>query len=219
MSLNASTFPDVSMGTYNQGVPMKLSARSRALMLAVAVAAVPLSAMAADTGGGAVTPAAPAPAPLTLGSTPTTTPASASAATPASVAGSAATKSVDAWLTEARASIASKKWTDAIAALKLAAALEPSNADVHNLLGYSHRNVGDYPTALQHYAAALAINPNHTGALEYQGVAFIKLGQPAKAKANLARLKKICGTGCEQYRDLASALKLSSRKTARLAKG
>jgi tetratricopeptide (TPR) repeat protein len=130
-----------------------------------------------------------------------------------------AAKSVEALLAEARSSIAAKKWTEAIATLKTAAASEPSNADVQNLLGYANRNNGDYPAALSYYAAALVINPNHTGALEYQGVAFLKLGQPAKAKANLVRLKKICGVSCEEYQDLARAIKAgSAKKTARIVK-
>ena len=179
--------------------------RTSAMALAILFAAVPLRASAADTGGGSVTSSAPAPAPLSLGATP---------ATPA-----AGTKSVVALLTDARASIAGKKWTDAITTLQAAAAIEPSNADVQNLLGYSNRNNGDYPAALRYYAAALTIDPNHTGALEYQGVAFLKVGQPAKARANLARLKTICGTSCGEYKDLAAALKSGTgKKSARLKK-
>ncbi len=188
----------------------------RAIVVALLLAGAPLAARAADTGGGSVNSVAPAPAPLSLGSSPTTTPVETTS--PAATKLGAA-KSVEALLAEARSSIAAKKWTDAIVVLKTAAAAEPTNADVQNLLGYSNRNNGDYPAALGYYAAALAINPNHTGALEYQGVAFLKVGEPAKAKANLARLKKICGVSCEQYKDLARAIKAGpGKKTARMAK-
>lgn len=194
--------------------------RNSAMALAILFAAVPLRASAADTGGGSVTSSAPAPAPLTLGATPTTPATPTTAVVAASkVSAATGTKSVVALLTDARASIAGKKWTDAITTLQAAAAIEPSNADVQNLLGYSNRNNGDYPAALRYYAAALTIDPNHTGALEYQGVAFIKVGQPAKAKANLARLKTICGTSCGEYKDLAAALKSGiGKKSARLKK-
>ena len=189
--------------------------RTSAMALAILFVAVPLRASAADTGGGSVTSSAPAPAPLTLGATP----ASRAAPTTAVVAASKVSASVVALLTDARASIAGKKWTDAITTLQAAAAIEPSNADVQNLLGYSNRNNGDYPAALRYYAAALTIDPNHTGALEYQGVAFLKVGQPAKAKANLARLKTICGTSCGEYKDLAAALKSGTgKKSARVTK-
>ena len=59
----------------------------------------------------------------------------------------------------------------------------------------------------QAYAKALKLDPKHTGALEYQGVLFIKLNQIDKAKANLALIKSICGnTTCESYVDLAKAI-------------
>ena len=194
--------------------------RTIAMALAILIVAVPLRASAADTGGGSVTSSAPAPAPLTLGATPTTPATPTTAVVAASkVSAATGTKSVVALLTDARASIAGKKWTDAITTLQAAAAIEPSNADVQNLLGYSNRNNGDYPAALRYYAAALTIDPNHTGALEYQGVAFIKVGQPANAKANLARLKTICGTSCGEYKDLAAALKSGTgKKSARVTK-
>ena len=180
------------------------------------LAGAPLSARAADTGGGSVNSVAPAPAPLSLGNSATTTPGA--TISPAATKPDTS-KSVDTLLAEARSSIAAKKWTDAITILKTAAAAEPSNADVQNLLGYSNRNNGDYSAALNYYSAALSINPNHRGALEYQGVAFLKIGEPAKAKANLARLKKICGVSCEEYKDLARAIKTGSpKKTARIAK-
>ena len=81
------------------------------------------------------------------------------------------------------------------------------SAAVANLLGYSYRNAGNYDRAGQAYAKALKLNPKHTGALEYQGVLFIKLGQKDKAQANLDKIKAICGnTTCEEYTDLAKAL-------------
>ncbi len=63
-----------------------------------------------------------------------------------------------------------------------------------------------YDLAGKAYAKALKLNPNHTGALEYQGVLFIKLGQVDKAKANLAKIKAISGEGGEEYKDLAEAI-------------
>ena len=106
----------------------------------------------------------------------------------------------------ARADIAAKNWTQAIADLKLIVAASPGNADAFNLLGYSYRNAGSYQLAGRAYAKALKLDPKHTGALEYQGVLFIKLGQLDKAKANLEKIKGICGTSCEEYTDLAKAL-------------
>jgi hypothetical protein len=51
--------------------------------------------------------------------------------------------------------------------------------------------------------AALKIDPNHLGANEYLGELYLKLKQPAKANAQLAKLEQICGTNCAEYKDLA----------------
>ncbi len=110
-------------------------------------------------------------------------------------------------LAQARADIAAKNWTKAIADLRKIVAASPNSADAYNLLGYSYRNAGNYERAGQAYTKALKLNPKHLGALEYQGVLFIKLKQVDKAKANLATIKTICGnTTCEEYVDLAKAL-------------
>lgn len=108
-------------------------------------------------------------------------------------------------LAAARAEIKAKHWDNAIGMLKLIVKAKPG-ADAYNLLGYSYRNAGNYDLAGKAYARALKIDPNHTGALEYQGILFIKLGQTDKAKANLAKIKSICGTSCEEYEDLNKAL-------------
>lgn len=204
---------------------MSASARRFAVLVAFGLTLSPLAALADDIGSGTAS-STEAPAPLSLGggavattapagkaSSNTTAPAAKSAAaTP--VAG-AAPKSVDVLLTDARAAIAAKKWSDAIGILKTAATTDPSNADVQNLLGFSSRNNGDLPGALGYYATALKLNPKHTGALEYQGVAFIKNGELPKAKANLALLKTICGVKCEQYIDLDKAIKAAPKTAAK----
>jgi tetratricopeptide (TPR) repeat protein len=177
--------------------------RHLALVLTLGLAAVPAAAIAADTGGGAVTPPSSVAAPLTLGGATTIAPT-------AAAAGAAPTAA--SLLAEGRTAIAAKKWPEAIASLKKAAALDPKDADIQNLLGFSTRNNGDYPGALAFYDVALKLNPKHLGALEYQGEAFVKLGQMPKAKANMATLKKLCGTSCEQYKDLAAAVKAASKK-------
>jgi tetratricopeptide (TPR) repeat protein len=179
-----------------------MSRSPRLIALAAALALVPGVAHAADTGGGAVTPPSSVAPPLVLGGATTVPPAAAAGATPTAAS----------LLAEGRASIAAKKWPDAIASLKKAAALDPKDADIQNLLGFSTRNNGDYPGALAFYDTALKLNPKHLGALEYQGEAFVKLGQMSKAKANMATLKKLCGTSCEEYKDLAAAIKSAPKK-------
>ncbi len=179
--------------------------RPFAVAIVLGLTLAPVAAQAADTGGSPVEPPSSVAAPLTLGGGSSVAPTTAPAApgTPAATTASL--------LAEGRTAIAAKKWADAITVLTKAAAADPGNADVQNLLGYSNRNNGNYTAALTHYAAALKINPKHVGALEYQGVAFMLLGQTAKARANLATLQKVCGTKCPEYKDLAAALKASPK--------
>ena len=109
-------------------------------------------------------------------------------------------------LATARADIDAKNWTKAIADLRKIIAANPGSADAYNLLGYSYRNAGNYDRAGAAYVKALKLNPRHTGALEYQGVLFVKLGQLDKARANLALIKTISGATSEEYEDLAKAI-------------
>jgi cytochrome c-type biogenesis protein CcmH/NrfG len=82
----------------------------------------------------------------------------------------------------------------------------PNNADGFNLLGYSLRNNKRYPEAILNYKEALRIDPNHRGAHEYLGQAYVQTKQLDKAKELLASLEKICGTQCEEYIDLKKAI-------------
>jgi tetratricopeptide (TPR) repeat protein len=110
-------------------------------------------------------------------------------------------------LANAQADVDARNWKKAIADLKAYLAEHGSSSEGYNLLAYAYRNLGQYDLAGRLYAKALSLNPSNTGALEYQGILFIKLGQTAKARANLSRIEKICGnTSCEDYTDLAKAL-------------
>lgn len=109
-------------------------------------------------------------------------------------------------LADARADITAKHWDDAIDKLTLIVAANPTSADAYNLLGYSFRNAGNKTRAMQAYNKALDLDPKHKGALEYQGVLFVMLGDLDKANANLAKLETICGTSCEEYEELADAI-------------
>jgi hypothetical protein len=60
---------------------------------------------------------------------------------------------------------------------------------------------------MQAYTRALTLDPQHTGALEYQGVLFVILGDLDKANSNLDKIEAICGTSCEEYEELAEAIK------------
>jgi len=111
--------------------------------------------------------------------------------------------SVESLLKSSRSSISKKKWAQAKKDLIKADKLNSKNADVKNLLGFVTRNMNDTKSSMKYYQAALKIDPNHLGANEYLGELYLKLKQPDKAKAQLAKLEQICGTNCAEYKDLA----------------
>lgn len=108
-------------------------------------------------------------------------------------------------LSDARAAIDSEDYVRAIAILTAMNAAGPGDADVLNLLGYSTRKSGDLAAAEGWYAAALQVDPNHLGALEYQGELFVMQGRMDLAQANLNRLAELCGD-CEERLDLGAAM-------------
>lgn len=102
--------------------------------------------------------------------------------------------------------VAAKDWNGAVAAFDKVVKRDPKNADAFNMLGYSYRWLGKMDESFANYEKALALEPNHRGAHEYVGVAYLKVKQPAKAQEHLAKLEKICGKNCEEYKDLAKAI-------------
>jgi Flp pilus assembly protein TadD len=117
------------------------------------------------------------------------------------------------WLTEVRASIKSDQYDQAIKQLQ--GANETSSADWNNLMGYSLRKKQppDLVGAEKYYQAALKINPEHRGALEYYGKLKLINKDLPSAEALLARLDKACTFGCGEYTDLKAAIqKYQSKK-------
>ena len=130
--------------------------------------------------------------------------AAATAATPTPT--TQATKQLSAFLSEADALIKQKNFTAALNLLKQADSTYANNADVNNLLGFSSRNLKQFSASARYYQKALRINPNHLGALEYQGELFLQTKKVSAAKKNLAKLKQLCGVNCEEYLDLKKAI-------------
>ena len=106
---------------------------------------------------------------------------------------------------EAKALVDAGSYAVALPMLEQLTRAEPQNADAWNLLGFSHRKLGEFDAAGRAYEVALKLNPSHLGALEYQGEFFLQTGAVDQAKANLATLQRLCGD-CEEYQDLSKAL-------------
>ena len=117
-----------------------------------------------------------------------------------------ATKQLSVFLSEADALIKQKNFTAALNLLKQADSTYANNADVNNLLGFSSRNLKQFSASARYYQKALRIDPNHLGALEYQGELFLQTKKVSAARKNLAKLKQLCGVNCEEYLDLKKAI-------------
>jgi Flp pilus assembly protein TadD len=149
-------------------------------LAALAALCFALPAIAADTG-----PAEPAPAPAASAST--------RAASP---------------LANARKAIEAKSFETAIEILTAHLASNPADADAENLLGFSYRKLAkpDLAKSFEHYAKCFKINPNHVGAHEYIGEAYLMDKKPAEAQKHLAALEKICGKDCPEYKMLFKSI-------------
>jgi tetratricopeptide (TPR) repeat protein len=114
----------------------------------------------------------------------------------------------DPTLKAAWAWMAAGDWAGAQLLLKVALAVAPDNADLHNLYAYSIRKGArpDMDLVFKHYGEALRIDPKHRGAHEYMGEAYLMVDNPAKAREHLAALDRLCFFGCEEYTDLKKAL-------------
>ncbi len=109
---------------------------------------------------------------------------------------------------EAKAMVDEGNFAAALPKLITLTKTDAKNADAWNLLGFTYRKLGQFDDSSTAYLKVLSINPNHLGALEYQGELFISTGKIEDAKANLAKLKSLCGS-CEQAEDLEQALKVA----------
>lgn len=69
-------------------------------------------------------------------------------------------------------------------------AAAPDHANAWNMLGYSLRMTGDTDAAFDAYWKCLAIDPEHAGAHEYLGEAYLKAGKLEQAKGELMWLTK-----------------------------
>mgnify|MGYP001479277727 CR=1 FL=1 len=80
---------------------------------------------------------------------------------------------------------------------------DPSNPDTLNLLGFSHRKIGDYDNAEIYYAMGLEIDPKHIGINEYMGELFVVTNRIDEAKKRLAVLKDC---NCKEYNELKQVI-------------
>ena len=102
--------------------------------------------------------------------------------------------------------IEQEKYDQAIEKLGKALSESPNDADLLNLVAFSHRKSGRFDTALEYYQKALALEPAHRGANEYLGELYLQLDQLDKARERLAVLDSECFFGCKEFDQLEEAI-------------
>jgi len=96
------------------------------------------------------------------------------------------------------------RYTEALDALK--AVKNQNDSMLLTMIGYATRKLGHFDEGLAYYRQALVLNPNNVNTREYLGEAYAEKGQLDLAKAELVKVQALCGTECEQYKDLSAAI-------------
>lgn len=97
-----------------------------------------------------------------------------------------------------------KRYREALAMLDTLK--QPNTAEAWNYRGYATRKLGRTDEGIGYYQRSIALDPHYAKVREYLGEAWMIKGRPDLAKAQLATIKTLCGTGCEEYRDLSDAI-------------
>ena len=98
---------------------------------------------------------------------------------------------------------AKNAYKKAISSLLQANKQNPGNPDILNLLGFSHRKIGDYDNAEIYYSMGLEVDPKHIGINEYMGELFVVTNRIDEAKKRLAVLENC---NCEEYNQLKQVI-------------
>jgi tetratricopeptide (TPR) repeat protein len=107
---------------------------------------------------------------------------------------------------EAMNAIQAGRYAQAIPMLEKWVAGHSRDADGFNWLGYAYRKTGKLDPAFKAYKRALGIDPQHKGAHEYIGEAYLMANQPDKAEDHAKILAQLCPQSCEELADLRAAI-------------
>lgn len=83
---------------------------------------------------------------------------------------------------------------------------DPNTAEALNYRGYATRKLGRTDEGIGYYLKSVALDPKYAKVREYLGEAYVIKGRLDLAKDQLGTIRTICGTGCEEYQDLAAAI-------------
>ncbi len=107
---------------------------------------------------------------------------------------------------QARALAAAGKYEDAQTAIEAALAVDPRNRNAYVEAARVAEKQKLYGQAIRMTNRALILEPTDRDALAVQGEAMVELGALPRARANLAKLQKLCPSGCQQLAMLSAAI-------------
>ena len=102
--------------------------------------------------------------------------------------------------------LAQKKALAAIEQFETALAVDPKNVRAYIGMARAHDAIGLPGRAVKFYREALSIDPNDLTALSEQGKALVARGAVTRARANLDRVRKLCGGECSEAVALAASI-------------
>jgi tetratricopeptide (TPR) repeat protein len=91
-------------------------------------------------------------------------------------------------------------------ALDALTAVRKPDAMTLTYIGYAKRKMGEVEEGIGYYHKALAMDPDNVHTREYLGEGYVAAGRMDLAEVQLAKLETLCGTTCEQYKGLQSAI-------------
>lgn len=116
-----------------------------------------------------------------------------------------APKSVE-LLKQGEAALAAGKLAEADDALETALVVDPRNRAAFIAMAKVAMKQRLFGQAIRLTNRALNLEPTDKDALAVQGTAMVELGATARAKEVLAKLQKLCTSGCSQAAELSGAI-------------
>jgi len=87
----------------------------------------------------------------------------------------------------------------------------PNTPKALNYRGYITRKLGRTEEGIGFYLKSVALDPQYAQVREYLGEAYVTQGKIDLAREQLQVIKTLCGTECEEYRDLAEVIEAAPR--------
>lgn len=107
---------------------------------------------------------------------------------------------------QGQAHLAAGRFVEADEAFETSLAVDPRNRAAYNALARVAQRQKLFGQSIRYTKKALLLEPNDRDAIAIQGEAMVELGALARAKENLAKLQKLCPSGCTQLAELSATI-------------